>query len=184
MTGSLKLSRLGDKDFIRSLERKPSVVIWDLDGFFTNTEVIEAGRLRAWLTNQNRSEQRMAVAKSGDKYSHKLLSLQHLKVGWVNCRLKQTVIVPRCFLECGHSSRDRRVSDRSRNYLKCSCKNHKVKECTSYLSCFPCKDTGVSGYARGHLLGSGHIQSLQMHLNRQNLRPRDIIRTHQCTIWR
>lgn len=33
-------------------------------------------------------QQQMAVAEIAKKHPNKLLSLQHFKVGWVNCRLK------------------------------------------------------------------------------------------------
>lgn len=72
------------------MKAKYSVEIRDLDGLSADAEVIEAfkkaineipgkaGSLKVWLTKPIRSDQRVAVAKLGDKYSNKLLSFQHV----------------------------------------------------------------------------------------------------------
>ncbi|XP_046661608.1 uncharacterized protein LOC124354883 [Homalodisca vitripennis] len=179
---SLKTA-LGDKGSIRTLQPRCSVEIRDLDALSTEDEVIkalkkalpelpgEAGGLKVWLTKPNRSQQRMAIAELGEKHANKLLSLQHLRVGWVSCRLKQRVIVQRCYrcLAFGHSSRTCRGPDRSFNCLRCGDQGHKKKDCTSSLSCFLCKETGSAGNALGHLPGSGKRQRPIIRILQANL---------------
>ncbi|XP_046681479.1 uncharacterized protein LOC124368248 [Homalodisca vitripennis] len=179
---SLKAA-LGDKGSIRTLQPRCSVEIRDLDALSTEDEVIkalkkalpelpgEAGGLKVWLTKPNRSQQRMAIAELGEKHANKLLSLQHLRFGWVSCRLKQRVIVQRCYrcLAFGHSSRTCRGPDRSFNCLRCGDQGHKKKDCTSSLSCFLCKETGSAGNALGHLPGSGKRQRPIIRILQANL---------------
>lgn len=159
---------LGNKGAVRELDPKSSVEVRDLDGLSTEKDVVEAIKkavpdvseeaagLKVWLTKPNRSQQRMAVVELREKLANKLLSLQHLRVGWVNCRLRRRVVVPRCFrcLGYGHSSRNCRGPDRSKNCLRCGDEGHKRKDCAK-TCCFLCKERGLGGNALGHIPGSG-----------------------------
>jgi len=165
---SLKTA-LGDGGAIRALEPRCSIEVRDLDALSTEDEVAGAVKaalpdskiategLKVWLTKPNQRQQRMAVVELSEKHANKLLSLQHLRVGWVSCRLKRRVVVQRCFrcLGYGHSSRNCGGPDRSANCLRCGGQDHKRKDCTSTLSCFLCKETGSSGGVHGHMPGSG-----------------------------
>lgn len=179
---SLKAA-LGDKGTVRSLDPKTSVEIRDLDGLSSETEVAEAIRKalpelkeggaapKIWLTKPNRSEQRTAVVQLGEKAANKLLSLQHLRVGWVSCRIRRRVEVPRCFrcLGYGHSSRNCGGPDRGKNCLRCGGVGHERKGCTA-VSCFLCKEKGGTGESLKHIPGTGRCGAFKAALDQAKAR--------------
>ncbi|XP_046677328.1 uncharacterized protein LOC124365395 [Homalodisca vitripennis] len=61
-----------------------------------------------------------------------------------------------CFrcLGYGHSSRNCKGPDRSKNCLRCGGNDHKRKDCDKSC-CFLCKDKGLGGNSLGHIPGSG-----------------------------
>ncbi|CAH1099633.1 unnamed protein product [Psylliodes chrysocephalus] len=67
-----------------------------------------------------------------------------IKIGWINCRVRQRVHMTRCFrcLQFGHTRKDCQEEDRSDLCLKCGKAGHKVKECENPPFCLTCRIEG------------------------------------------
>ncbi|XP_054280709.1 uncharacterized protein LOC128998547 [Macrosteles quadrilineatus] len=177
---------LGDHGTVRELEPRTSVEIRDLDGLSTEAEVREAinkaipdiqnaDSLKVWLTRPNRSEQRIAIAEMRNQDASKLLNLTHLRIGWVNCRLRRRVVVPRCFrcLGFGHSSRNCKGPDLSKNCFRCGGSGHNRKNCTAAERCFLCTEKGQKDASLGHIPGAGRCSVFKAALDLEKARSRN-----------
>ncbi|XP_054280004.1 uncharacterized protein LOC128998059 [Macrosteles quadrilineatus] len=176
---------LGDHGTVQELEPRTSVEIRDLDGLSTEAEVREAinkaipdiqnaDSLKVWLTRPNRSEQRIAIAEMRNQDASKLLNLTHLRIGWVNCRLRRRVVVPRCFrcLGFGHSSRNCKGPDLSKNCFRCGGSGHNRKNCTAAERCFLCAKKGQKDASLGHIPGAGRCSVFKAALDLEKARSR------------
>ncbi|KAI8117567.1 Gag polyprotein [Lucilia cuprina] len=78
-----------------------------------------------------------------DEVAQKALKLGKLKIGWSVCRVRQPIVLKRCFkcLEFGHIANSCKSSfDRSKLCRKCGEENHIAKDCTSeakYMNNYP-----------------------------------------------
>ncbi|XP_054272719.1 uncharacterized protein LOC128992994 [Macrosteles quadrilineatus] len=176
---------LGDHGTVRELEPRTSVEIRDLDGLSTEAEVREAinkaipdiqnaDSLKVWLTRPNRSEQRIAIAEMRNQDDSKLLNLTHLRIGWVNCRLRRRVVVPRCFrcLGFGHSYRNCKGPDLSKNCFRCGGSGHNRKNYTAAERCFLCAEKGLKDASLGHIPGAGRCSVFKAALDLEKARSR------------
>lgn len=158
-------SSLGGAASVRTLEPKETVEIRDLDDLTTAEEVTaavisatggKAENLVVSLTNSNNRAQRMAIVTLSTREARILLTAQHIKVGWVSCRVRERVQVPRCFrcLNYGHHANTCKGPDRSRLCFKCMKGDHKAKQCSSPEHCALCAEmnTGLDG--SDHAAGS------------------------------
>lgn len=79
----------------------------------------------------------LQVCKQDAKY---LMGLGRIRIGWVNCRLRERMNIPRCYkcLEFGHRTRECKGEDRSDLCLNCMKPGHKAKECRDTHHCLVC----------------------------------------------
>jgi hypothetical protein len=164
--GALKHA-LGDQARILTLEPKVSVEIRDLDGFTTVQEVAAALKreipdsapIKVNLFPGSRGQQ-VALTEIEEKWAAKLLNGGRLKIGWVYCRVRERIVVTRCF-RCsgyGHMAKDCTGPDRSKLCYKCFAVGHKARGCTAAANCILCKDKGIEQEQLNHFPGSGKCQ--------------------------
>lgn len=90
-----------------------------------------------------------------DAAAQKALQIGKLKIGWSICRVREPVILKRCFrcLEFGHIAGACKSSyDRSKLCRKCGEANHIAKDCTSKTRCMFCVTNKEE--ETGHIAGS------------------------------
>lgn len=168
---------LGDNAMVRSLEPRETVEIRDLDSLSTSEEVTDAirrdlGELAADLTvsvtGANSRAQRMAIVSIGAKGADRLLKAQHIKIGWVSCRVRQRATVSKCYrcLGYGHLAGTCKGPDRSRLCFKCGGADHRAKECTAPERCFLCAEKGLGPEGLDHTPGSRRCAAFRDALGR------------------
>jgi Zinc knuckle len=83
--------------------------------------------------------------------ANKVLAAGDLKVGWADCRLRQSKEPTKCFkcLEYGHVSSSCGGVDRSKTCWRCGKNGHKAKDCRDEARCLLCKE----GDDRAHVTG-------------------------------
>lgn len=156
---------LGSNATVRDLEPRETVEIRDLDSLTTPEEVMEAIRgalpehaedLKVLITKANNREQKMAIATLDAKGANQLIKAQHIKIGWVRCRVRPRVVVPRCFrcLGYGHLAGACKGPDRSRLCFKCGKAEHKAAQCSAPEYCVLCSETGQGLDGVHHVPGS------------------------------
>ncbi|KAK9686487.1 Zinc knuckle [Popillia japonica] len=68
-----------------------------------------------------------------------------MRIGWVECGVKERIYLTRCFkcLEYSHKTRDCTAKvDRSDECYKCGSKGHRSKECKNEEKCTKCNVAG------------------------------------------
>lgn len=71
-----------------------------------------------------------------------LLQKGHVRIGWVNCRVRTKVEIKRCF-KCwglGHMAIKCQGPDRSRTCRRCGGSDHQAKNCENSPCCLICQD--------------------------------------------
>lgn len=82
-----------------------------------------------------------AVISVPTSISAKILATEKIRIGWVNCRLRERLTPKQCFkcLEFGHLSwKCSSPIDRSKLCWRCGKPDHKSKDCKNDPSCFAC----------------------------------------------
>lgn len=160
---------LAGKAVVRSLEPKETLEIRDLDSLTTKEEIQNAikrdlkelaGEVQVSVTKANSREQKIAIVQLNARGARELLKAQHIRIGWVRCRVRERVVVPRCFrcLGYGHMARTCKGPDRSRACYKCGEADHKAKECSATERCVLCLEEGLSQSEQNHVPGSGRCR--------------------------
>lgn len=97
---------------------------------------------------------------------------ERIKIGWVNCRIRERVEVKRCF-KCqgyGHLARTCSGPERKNNCWKCGGENHRAKDCKEKPSCMICKGNGAKDAQ--HTTGSSkcpaYVEALLKERRRKN----------------
>nr|XP_034194795.1 uncharacterized protein LOC117611016 [Osmia lignaria] len=118
------------------------------------------GPLVLRLTRPNKAEQRMTILTVSEDAANKLLEQSHLRVGWVNCRIRRRKQITRCFrcLGYSHERRGCKGPHRSTMCFKCGNLEHKAADCTASPKCFLCADVNTDPDTRKHLAGSGECR--------------------------
>lgn len=126
---------VGNLGSVKEIVLKTTVEIRDLDETVTTEEVKQAvkrvlgdealtGAVR--LCNTLRG-QALAFVELPEQDPLKLLDNGKVKIGWVICRIRRKIIVPRCFRCLGyeHHSKNCKGTDRSNCCFKCGYSSHK-----------------------------------------------------------
>jgi len=143
-------------------ERNVTLEIRDLDSLTEEKDVEQAvekvlgfafqkDKRKVTLMRANKRQQRMALVTLGEQEAHKLEQEDHLRVGYLSCKIRRRVEVLRCFkcLEYGHTAPGCKNEDRSGLCFRCGTCNHRKKDCKSEPRCFLCKENNK------HEAGSG-----------------------------
>lgn len=83
----------------------------------------------------------IATIQTNKEDARTLTKLGRIKIGWVKCRIKERVVIQRCYkcLEFGHRTYECRGPDRSDICIRCNQPGHRAKECTGTQHCPACK---------------------------------------------
>lgn len=154
---------VGKNGKVVRLEAKATIEIRDLDSLTTTEEVTQAVKktlkderdIKVFLTKTNSREQKMAFVEMDETGARQVLKSTHIKIGWINCRIRRAIVVTRCF-RCfgyGHRQADCKGKDRKGQDLciQCGEKGHKKRECKTPPTCYLCKENSA---ANNHTPGS------------------------------
>lgn len=154
---------VGANATVVSLQPKATIEIRDLDSLTTAEEVTEAVKkamkdesdIKVFFTKTNSREQKMAFVEIDETGARQILLSTHIKIGWINCRMRRAVVVTRCF-RCfgyGHRQADCKGNDRKGQGLcnRCGEKGHKKAECQASPTCYLCEEIKA---AVSHIPGS------------------------------
>lgn len=140
-----EVSRSAGEDIeVRTLQQKALLEIRDLDQWASQEEVIEAGVM---ASGANRDAVRMiglrkryggtqtALVVVPTALCRNVLLQGRVRVGMVNCRVRQGVSRDRCFrcLSFGHTSKDCDGPDRSKWCKRCGSQSRFAKDCKTTL---------------------------------------------------
>ncbi|BES90724.1 ZnF_C2HC [Nesidiocoris tenuis] len=164
---------LGDRGTTRSLVPRVSLEVRDLDDVTTVEDVRAAlerdlkpedtNEMEIFLTKPNVRGQQSAVVKMVEKTALQLLERGRIRIGWVNCRVRQRAEVDRCFrcLGYGHRAPSCKGPDRSRLCYQCGEEGHTKKDCKSTPKCVLCAKLGMPLDRTAHLPGSGGCKAFR-----------------------
>lgn len=125
--------------------------ILDIDAATTTGEVEEA--IKEIINNRDgilikvksirpcRNGNQIATVQMSKPDAQILVKIGRIKVGWVNCRVKERIEVVRCFrcLDFGHRVSGCKGPDRSNICVKCGQEGHKARSCNNTQYCSYCK---------------------------------------------
>lgn len=160
---------LGESATVQRLEPKETLEIRDLDSLTTSEEVIEAikkmggeliGKPKVSLTRENSRGLKMAIVELSARGAEELLKSQRIKIGWVNCRVRRRLMIPRCYACFGYGHRQDECKGPQRRQLgvciRCGEEGHKKSECKAQAKCFLCTEKKIAPNLLGHVPGSGN----------------------------
>ncbi|CAB0038264.1 unnamed protein product, partial [Trichogramma brassicae] len=138
---------LGDEATASAIQHTTTTEIRDLDECATKKEIAEelgkslgALHLKEDVIKTLRKAYagtQAAVAALPDDLAAKALKLGHIRIGWVNCRIRGREDALRCY-RCwspGHVSARCTGPDRSTNCFRCGKTGHRIKDCSSSPVC-------------------------------------------------
>lgn len=150
---------------VKDLSKRAKIEIRDVEGSTTTEEVCIAVRRAAdigeedisvHLTRPNEWDQKRAFVSLTVSGANRLLKLERIKIGWVNCRVRRCEELKRCFrcFERGHTQRECKGPDRNGMGLciRCAEKGHILKQCSNPPKCCLCLEEGKD--AVDHIPGS------------------------------
>uniref|UniRef100_A0ABD2WNB8 CCHC-type domain-containing protein n=1 Tax=Trichogramma kaykai TaxID=54128 RepID=A0ABD2WNB8_9HYME len=149
---------LGDVATASAIQHTSMVEIRDLDECATRTEIAEelARSLGAPHLNEEvvktlrkaYAGTQTAVAALPDDLAAKALKLGHIRIGWVNCRIRSREEAARCY-RCwspGHVAARCKGPDRTQLCYRCGQKDHQAKDCKGQPSCVLCQERGADDH--------------------------------------
>lgn len=156
---------VGQNAKVVNLEPKATIEIRDLDSLTTTEEVEQAVKrnlkeydreVKVFFTKPNSREQKIAFVEMDETGARQVLQSNHIKVGWINCRIRLAVVVTRCF-KCfgyGHRQAECKAQDRKGQGLcaRCGQSGHKKGECKTTPTCYLCKEINT---VADHIPGTG-----------------------------
>ncbi|CAB0036893.1 unnamed protein product [Trichogramma brassicae] len=147
---------LSDMATDTALQHTAMIEIRDLDECATKEKIAEALSTSLGAPSLNKEVVRtlrkayagtqVAVAALPDDLDAKELKLGHIRIGWVNCRIRGREDVPRCY-RCwshGHVSARCKGPDRSGHCFRCGLAGHQIKDCKNNPMCVFCREQGVA----------------------------------------
>lgn len=156
---------VGEKGKVRSLVPRAEVDIRDLDPTTEKEEIksaLEAALeiklnddTKINMSRPNRWGVMMAFVELEETYANKLDEMNHIKIGWVNCRIRKRETLLRCF-RChgyGHMAAGCQATDRAGACWKCGDKNHQTTNCKATPNCYLCSER-VPDKIHDHVTGS------------------------------
>ncbi|KAL7728639.1 hypothetical protein ACLKA6_012630 [Drosophila palustris] len=144
---------LGEMASVRAMTHRVVIECRDLDEVTTSEDIREAIKNQLQISDIPQEDislrkaydsTQIATVRMSAECARKALNVGRLKVGWVNCRLRERVSLTRCFkcLEFGHMARQCKSEvDRSDMCRRCGLKGHIAKDCEREPQCMLCKDT-------------------------------------------
>ena len=148
---------LVDQGTVKDMTRKVTLEILDLDCLTEKEEVQDALNKviqpdtdrKVSVLGPNSRGQKLAICELGDQDATRLLETGHIKIGFVNCRVRTRVMVPRCYkcLGYGHYRVNCKGPDRRDCCWKCGKNGHRAGACTDAPLCFLCPPQGSDGAA-------------------------------------
>lgn len=133
---------------------KSTIMIRDIEGSVSQEEVMEAiqketkstSALEIKMSKNWRGSLTAEISMNKDE-AKKLIEVGKIKIGWSVCRVKNKIILNRCYgcLRMGHSWFECRYRNQNRGKKRCfNCteEGHLVSECTKQARCNVCKVTG------------------------------------------
>ncbi|XP_049317914.1 uncharacterized protein LOC125780185 [Bactrocera dorsalis] len=145
---------LGDQAHIKLLTQETLLECKDIDEVTSKEEVLYALRRElgntelpiSTIKNLRKSygDTQTALIKLPVEAARQLLLTRRLKVGWVNCRIREYRQPQRCFkcLDYGHTAKTCTNEDRSRLCRRCGEGEHQAKDCNNKPKCFLCLKAG------------------------------------------
>lgn len=157
---------VGTNGAVKDLTPTVTVEIRDVDETSTVEDVRTAlvGALgeainlrRVGLSKPSDRGQRTAFADMDGADAEKLLTSGRIKIGWMNCRIRLSKQVTRCYrcLNFGHVSRSCSGPDRSKLCYRCGTPGHTVASCSELPHCVLCTALNEEGCNTDHVLGTG-----------------------------
>lgn len=149
-----------------------TVEILDLDCITTSDEVKAAlrkelgdqlGEVKIKMLGPNKNEQMMALIDMHERDAIRILKKRYLKVGWVRGRVKQRLLVPRCYncLGYGHEKKVCKGPDRSNLCYRCGINGHRGAQCTEQPRCVLCAQREECIGNLDHVPGSGACKTFR-----------------------
>lgn len=142
---------------IHIVEKKCDLLITGMDAVTTQEELLKALEVAGSLTEDdkktlviksmytNRSGEQVATVTTTQKVGDKVLPVEHLKIGWSRCRVKEKFSIPRCSncLRIGHINKNCKTrKTEGKKCLNCTQPNHEAKDCQNKSHCNSCAKEG------------------------------------------
>ncbi|XP_077301340.1 uncharacterized protein LOC143921905 [Arctopsyche grandis] len=167
---------LGDDTTVRRLTTMVKIEVRDLDEGEERQDVMDALKPVLGTLTVEEAEvvslfntyngTRVAVVKMASDKARTILKKGKLRVGWVNCRVRQHIEAVRCYKcqEYGHLAATCSGSDRSQLCRRCGKGGHIAAKCENSLCCIVCKDRGTDTQ---HMAGTPKCPAYKTELERQ-----------------
>lgn len=137
-------------------EREKTLHVIDLDAVTTEEEVrnniagqfqIPGEEILVKNIRPTSIGKQIATVVVKQKIAQKILEVGRVKIGWINCRIKERVVIQRCYrcLNFGHEARNCQGPNRENICLKCGGEGHKVADCSNEEYCCICSKAGHKG---------------------------------------
>ena len=167
-------NQLKGKAEVKTLSGEVLLEIKDLDEVTTEEEIIEAferqldgAKERKVVVKSIRNAYggtRTAVIAMPADLARKAVRMNKLRVGWVVCRIREKIVVTRCYRcwDFGHLARNCKGPDRSKSCHRCGGEGHLVRTCTHPPNCCLCEGKDKQTHATGSFKCPNYQKALRM----------------------